>query len=282
MEEMDILKELDDFESSVLDEVDSMHDGIDSESSKGYSHEDHIGFLSGSSAHIFMPNPKKDPKDDKSIWSFTKTAISFIEEKAYERMHGISFNKQAKSRSLDHGKEYEPDAIREYEIRTGEQIYPCEFVTDVDLMIGSTPDGKNDEKNYCFENKCPMTLSSLRASRKKPKDQRTHQYFWQMQYEMKMSNSDYCVFNVYDYRLDIGYSYRIDRYEDHIGSISKRAEAINKIIKVMNHHESKTGDVMEFADAVDAAKKSMGVGIKQRETKKQSEKLSLSDLLLEI
>lgn len=110
--------------------------------------------------------------------------------------------KEVKAHALEHGKTFEPEARREYQIKTGNVVFTAEFMEHPDYpFFGASPDGFIREDNDLFgdikkitEIKCPSEAENHIAH---IMGYLPEKYYVQMQSNMLVLKVDCCDFISY-------------------------------------------------------------------------------------
>lgn len=136
-----------------------------------------------------------------------KTAETYIYEKASTILSGIE--KETFGRSLDWGKEYEKEAFERYERTSFE---PVEYFGGNKFMLipfgdyaGYSPDALGVDESFIVEIKCPYNsanhLMNFNITNNDDLKSIRPEYYWQMQFGMIASNSNFGRFVSYDPRM---------------------------------------------------------------------------------
>ncbi len=104
-----------------------------------------VGKLTGSNFNVLMPKKKSD--------IISKTAMGYIYNVVAEIFTGID-EEGFKSKWMEHGNEYEPEARKAYSIKHLTPVRECGFFTD-DKFVGVSPDGIVGDNERILEIKCP-------------------------------------------------------------------------------------------------------------------------------
>lgn len=172
-----------------------------------------LGKVTASRFGTVMTNAKK-------AGEISATAKSYMYELITELNTGES--KQLENDALDHGTEYETDAIMEYEEATMSEVIDSDFVDycgDNELfqgMVGGSPDGLVG-KDKIIEAKCPYNSvihTTYMIERKIPKA-----YYAQIQGNLWLTGRKECDFISFDPRVKSGTRLtiiRVDRDEEYI------------------------------------------------------------------
>lgn len=124
--------------------------------------------------------------------------------------------------AMAHGRAMEPEAIREYEYRTGNRVSEVGFVYDG--AIGATPDGRIDEVTL-LEVKCPFYILDL-----KDKEEMPQRHFMQCQWQMMVTGAKYVHYVQYipeDYIRKKQYRMRVvERDSDIIDLLRQNARFV--------------------------------------------------------
>lgn len=159
----------------------------------------------------------------KKAGAVSATAKSYMYELITELITGES--KQLENDALDHGTEYETDAIMEYEEATMSEVIDSDFVDyfgDIELfrgMVGGSPDGLVG-KDKIIEAKCPYNSvihTTYMIERAIPKA-----YYAQMQGNLWLTGRTVCDFISFDPRVKNGTRLaiiKVDRDEEYIAKL---------------------------------------------------------------
>ena len=206
--------------------------------------EKRLGMLTGSEFGKLVVRSK----DRKGyVLSTGEVATRLIYRTAWERLlkagnisNGLG-RLNVNSASLEHGEEYEGEAILLYMDRTGREVdYRQKFI-EYDSFIGGTPDGYVGEEGL-IEVKCPWDGGNhirgiLTGEVYNP------EYIYQMQGYMWMTGRKWCDFVTYDPDLCEALQLnviRVERNETIICGIrSVLEEAKSKIEEIMNNERFK-------------------------------------------
>lgn len=203
-----------------------------------------LGMITGSQFGKLICKSKKDKSYtiSKSI-----TAENLIYKIAWERLlksgnisNGLG-RLDISSKSIEHGNDYEGEAIKKYTERTGRNVISeCMFIKKDD-WIGGTPDGFIDDDGI-IEVKCPYNggnhLKSLLTQTIYNSD-----YEYQIQGYLWVTDRQWCDFVTYDPDLIEGLQLniiRVERDNEMIESISDIMEEVkNKIRSIINSEKLK-------------------------------------------
>lgn len=144
-----------------------------------------------------------------------------------------------KSPAMEWGITYEPTAILEYELRTGNQVGNAFFEKHPTLEAGASPDGYVGDDGL-VEIKCPNSATHLETlrTREVPK-----QYYAQVQGQLWITGRKWCDFISYDPRFTQNaqlFITRVERDEDYIEELEE------EIIEFLQEVEAETNQVKEF------------------------------------
>lgn len=144
-----------------------------------------------------------------------------------------------KSSAMEWGIEYEPTAILEYELRTGNQVGNAFFEKHPTLEAGASPDGYVD-KDGLIEIKCPNSATHLQTLKDKeiPK-----QYVAQVQGQLWITGRKWCDFISYDPRFPSNAQIFITRVKRDEKYIKELEEQITDFLAEV---DSETKQVKEF------------------------------------
>lgn len=125
-----------------------------------------------------------------------------------------------KSPAMEWGTQYEPTAILEYELNTGNQVTSAFFEKHPTLEAGASPDGYVGEDGL-IEIKCPNSATHLETlkSQEIPK-----QYVAQVQGQLWITGRKWCDFVSYDPRYPSNaqiFITRIERDDDFIEQLQE-------------------------------------------------------------
>lgn len=201
--------------------------------------DNHKGNFSGSVMSDLMTKTTRTKWDEKTIFSFGKTAQSLILQKAAERLTGDSFTDEFTSKYTEWGKRYEPEAIEALSKKLRRKIYPVPFKLSKEIdFLGATPDGRLFNGSV-IEIKCPERKANHIKHYTSIIDSK-HQYFWQIQTELLVMESDTCIFATY--RPDISPGLRLKSFKViaspyHQNLIRMRVLIANEIISKLIKHK---------------------------------------------
>ncbi len=114
-----------------------------------------------------------------------------------------------KSQAMEWGEEYEPTAVLEYELRTGNQVGNAYFEKHKTLEAGASPDGYVGADGL-IEIKCPNSAQHLETLRVK---EVPSQYVAQVQGQLWITGRKWCDFISYDPRFPVNAQIFIKRVE---------------------------------------------------------------------
>lgn len=114
-----------------------------------------------------------------------------------------------KSQAMEWGVEYEPTAVLEYELRTGNQVGNAYFEKHKTLEAGASPDGYVGTDGL-IEIKCPNSAQHLETLRTK---EVPSQYVAQVQGQLWITGRKWCDFISYDPRFPVNAQIFIKRVE---------------------------------------------------------------------
>jgi hypothetical protein len=179
-------------------------------------------------------------KGDKFFLSTGKVASDLIYKIAWERMlkqgnisNGLG-RLSVSSQSMNHGNDYEGEAILKYQEKTGNKvIYSQEYISLND-WVGGTPDGLID-KDGIIEVKCPWNggnhLQTLITGRLY-----NPEHYFQIQGYLWITGRKYCEFVTYDPDLIEGLQLsitKIERCEDTIKGIELVMNEVIEKVKLI-------------------------------------------------
>lgn len=202
-------------------------------------YENHLGMITGSEFGYLIVK-SKDRKE--YVLSNNKTAEDLIYKTAWERLlkQGNISNGLGRlnihSSSLEHGNEYEQEAILKYMQITGNDVDYTQRFIQIDSFIGGTPDGLIGDDGI-IEVKCPWNggnhiRSLLTREVYNPK------YIYQIQGYLWITERLWCDFVTYDPDL-------CDYLQLNIIRIGRDEEIISGIQSVMNQVKNKITEIME-------------------------------------
>jgi hypothetical protein len=186
-----------------------------------------LGKFTSSTIWQLIVEPKEKAK--KEAGELSSTAKEYVMTKVAERLTGV--RKEFSNDATAHGVEYEPKAIQLYELHTGNVVTPCTYIEAIEGVYGGTPDGLvgNDGS---IQVKCPFDpknhLYFAMTGDQEHFKRKYREYYWQVQSDMFVSNTQWCDFISYCPFMPSGkelYIMRIQRNEDDIAIL---AEAITK------------------------------------------------------
>lgn len=206
--------------------------------------KERLGMITGSQ---FGKLVVKSKGSDKYTLSKGATAENLIYKIAWERLlkNGNISNGLGRlsisSKSMDHGNDYEGEAINKYIERTGNDVVSDNVFIKKDDWIGGTPDGFIDDDGL-IEVKCPYNggnhLKSLLTQTIYNSD-----YEYQIQGYLWVTGREWCDFVTYDPDLIDGLQLniiKVVRNEDMISSISEIMEEVKiKIKEIINNEKLK-------------------------------------------
>ena len=177
-----------------------------------------LGKFSGSDYHIYLGTSKT--KEDN------------LYDIAAQRITGDSDNESVfKSKAMERGNILEPEARRVFSAIIEHNIREVGFVDCAGEFYGwagCSPDGLIGD-NGIIEIKCPLMKGFLKYKRTKKIDP---QYKTQIQFNLMVTERQYCYFIVYHPRFPIEYV-KIERDEDVINKIRESLkENIEKVKKI--------------------------------------------------
>jgi len=204
-------------------------------------HLSRLGKITGST---FGKLVKSDRKGG-FVLSTSQTALTLIYKIAWERLmdqgrisEGLG-RLNINSQSIQHGNDYESEAILKYQELTGNKVNYTQNFVQKDEWIGGTPDAYTG-KDGLIEVKCPWNggnhLQSIcEGIIYNP------EYLYQIQGYLWITDRKWCDFVTYDPdlipELQINII-RVDRDEDMIEGIQAVLEIVKqKIIKIINHEK---------------------------------------------
>ncbi len=138
-----------------------------------------------------------------------------------------------KTEWMQRGNDLEPQARMEFEFDNNIQVFEAGFI-ESDEFVGMSPDGLIGDDTL-LEIKCPKHTTQIGylANKKVPKV-----YNYQMQFQMMVSDRDYCYF--YSYHPDLpAFQVKVGRDESIIESIDLE---INKAIKLVKERLKNIGE----------------------------------------
>lgn len=174
-----------------------------------------LGKLTGSDFHLFL-GKQQEKKDEK------------LAEKATERVLGDTDRESFTTKAMERGHILEPEARRLYQALTDAEVKEVGFVT-LNSYVGCSPDGIV-ENNGIIEIKCPMAKNFLLWRNKqyiKP------EYRTQIQFNLYVTNRDWCDFFVYHPRL----GYYMVRVEKDLEYQERIKETIDECITKIKEYE---------------------------------------------
>ena len=201
---------------------------------------DRLGKATGSN---FGKLVKSDRKGGYTL-STAKTATDLIYKIAWERLlkegnisNGLG-RLNVSSQSMNHGNDYEGEAILKYMESTGEKVrYAQEFV-QLDEWIGGTPDGYIGEDGL-IEVKCPWNGGNHLQSMLEQKIYNP-EYVYQIQGYLWITGRKWCDFVTYDpdlvesLQLNI---IRVERDEEIIKGIRLVMDQVKEKIQLIINNE---------------------------------------------
>lgn len=202
---------------------------------------DRLGMITGSNFGKLVVQTR-----DKKGYTLSKgvTAEKLIYKIAWERLltYGNISNGLGRlnisSREMQHGNDYEGQAILKYEEVTGNKVISEQRFIKHDDWIGGTPDGFINDDGL-LEVKCPFNggnhLKSLLTGEIYNKE-----YIYQIQGYLWVTGRKWCDFVTYDPDLLEGLQIniiKIPRDEELIKAISKVMELVKTKIKEIIEHE---------------------------------------------
>lgn len=196
-------------------------------------HIQRLGKVTGSQLGKFVV---KDKKTGGYKLSQGKVASDLLYKIAWERFlitESDGLNRlNVSSQSMQHGNDYELDAIKSYEEITGNKVKlgGYNFICN-DNFFGGTPDGFIDEETI-IEAKCPWNggnhLKSLLT-----KEIYNQDHFYQIQGYLLLTGAKKCDYVTYDPDLPDGINtsiIRIDRDEEVIEAIQSIVDECKVVI----------------------------------------------------
>lgn len=165
---------------------------------------------------------------------------NYLAELVIERLTGeprVSIT----SAPIEWGIEYEPTALLEYEMHTGNQVSSAFFEKHKTLEAGASPDGYVGADGL-IEIKCPNSATHLETLKAKeiPK-----QYVAQVQGQLWITGRKWCDFISYDPRFPANAQIFITRIERDEDFIKKLEQSIKEFLQEV---EAETKQVREFTN----------------------------------
>ena len=204
--------------------------------------EKRLGMITGSNFGKLVKKSK-----DGYMLSASKTAKDLIYKIAWERLlkqgnisNGLG-RLNVSSQSLNHGNDYEPEAMKKYEEFTGRKVTYVQNFVEADEYIGGTPDGYIGDDGL-IEVKCPFNggnhlQSMLEEVIYNP------EYVYQIQGYLWITGRKWCDFVTYDPDLVESLQInviRVERDEDIIEGIKLVMELVkNQINQIINNPKLK-------------------------------------------
>ena len=134
---------------------------------------------------------------------FTVTGKALINEKIAEKLTGK--RKEISGEALEWGTDHEAEAIEFYEELTGLRVNESPFVplTDYEDYAGGSPDGFIEGENGIIEVKAPfISANHIAALVEKNIPKKMYvKYYTQIQFNMMVTETDFCDFISYDPRM---------------------------------------------------------------------------------
>jgi len=155
-----------------------------------------------------------------------------LETKCYEKVGELIAGKVIDDWTNEHierGKEHESIARSLYQIETDNWVDEVGYV-ELNKRVGCSPDGIVGDDGL-VEIKCPSDKNFIRYvfEKKVPK-----KYFWQMQYQMWVTDRKWCDFVNFNKHLDKISIIRIERDEEAIEKIVEGVKAgIEKVEEIL-------------------------------------------------
>lgn len=149
-----------------------------------------------------------------------------------------------KSPAMEWGIQYEPTAVLEYEMQTGNSVGNAFFEKHPKLMAGASPDGYIGEDGL-IEIKCPNSATHLETLQTKaiPK-----QYIAQVQGQLWITGRKWCDFISYDPRFPANaqlFITRVKRDEKYIKQLTK------EVVRFLREVDAETKKVKNFKGVYD-------------------------------
>lgn len=242
MSKSDSMEWLDSIDADAYDDTEHVANVI--EDSQDLWLKQRLGMVTGSNFGKLVVQSK----DRKSFTlSKGKTATDLIYKIAWERLlksgnisNGLG-RLSISSRMIEHGNDYEGEAIVKYMERTGNKVDYAQRFIQMDEFIGGTPDGFIGDDGL-IEVKCPWNggnhLQSLLSGEIYNSD-----YEYQIQGYLWVTGRKWCDFITYDpdliesLQLNI---IRVERDDEMIEGISDVMEMVkNKIEAIINNQKLK-------------------------------------------
>lgn len=196
--------------------------------------EKRLGMITGSN---FGKLVKTDRKGGFTL-STSKTASDLIYKIAWERLlkngnisNGLG-RLNVSSQSMNHGNDYEGEAIMKYQEHTGNEVTYVQSFVEKDEFIGGTPDAYIEEDGL-IEVKCPWNGGNHLQSMLEQKIYNP-EYVYQIQGYLWITGRKWCDFVTYDPDLVEGLQLniiRVDRDEAIIEGIKLVMEEVKKKIE---------------------------------------------------
>ena len=201
-----------------------------------------LGMITGSNFSKFV---KKQGKG--YALSSSKVASDMIYRIAWERLlkqgnisNGLG-RLNVSSQSMNHGNDYEPEAVQKYIEQTGNTVHYVQSFVKVDEWIGGTPDAYVGDDGI-LEVKCPWNGGNHLQSMLEKKVYNPD-YIYQMQGYLWITGRKWCDFVTYDpdlvesLQLNI---IRVERDEEIIEAIKLVMEEVkSKILEIINNEKLK-------------------------------------------
>lgn len=165
----------------------------------------------------------------RSGWSTSRA--NYASELVVERLTGQP-TEGFKSAAMQWGTEREPDARAAYEFRTDVTVEPVGFIDHPALpMCGASPDGLVGSDGL-VEIKCPITATHIDTLLAGTVPDR---YVMQMQWQMAVTDRQWCDFVSFDPRMPEAMSLFVRRIERDAARI---AEIENEVVLFLNEVEA--------------------------------------------
>ena len=195
------------------------------------------GHFTGSSNENLMScdriGAKKDWSDPSKVFNVGSGFFKYVFKVAMERRTGL-LDKETKSFNLEYGHENEPLLIENL-IEKGhvETHSKCDFMTYKETKIGATPDGLVTVKGKpaTLEMKSCVSWDGVHARLKTPIHEK-HSDFWQIQTEMLVQGTSFCLYVVaYPMTFEHYHIQEVQASEIHQRRLIQRAELAEQCIK---------------------------------------------------
>lgn len=207
-----------------------------------------LGKFTSSTIWNLIVEPKEKSKKDAG--ELSQTAKDYVMEKIAERLTG--YRKEFSNEATAWGIENEPKAISLYELHTGNIVDPCGFLERIEGVYGGTPDGlikrnADSELNGSLQVKCPFDpkqhLYYIMTEDQEHFKRKYREYYWQMQSDMFVSETDWCDFVSYCPHMSKGkelFIMRINRNEEDLDLLSQQlARAYEYMLKMIDEINKK-------------------------------------------